>query len=225
MRRAIGTMFVIPLFLSLGFGPLAVIALPVMLVVVAIVALPIFLILRKWGKLDWWHVVLAGGVCTLIAAWSYFGSGNPLYTDFAGPSNTARFLAIGLTGSAAYWWLGIFRNREFLFVSKGPPYSMILVLPLVLGLTYYHRIMIPTTGPTGCIEAQRSLADPTVWRFSEIEVRLSDNRVERFSLTQGGAQKDMIGKCAVTWQRPTATLTGTRYLYSGISEGQCGIDC
>lgn len=225
MRRAIGTMFVIPLFLSIGFGPLAFIALPVLLLVVTVLALPLFLLLRQWEKLDWWHAVLGGGVCALIATWVYFRSGNPLHADFAGPSNTALWLAIGLTGAASHWWLGIFKNNELPFVSPSPPYSMIMVIPLVLGLGYYHKIMIPIAGPTACIEVQHTLPEPTAWRFAEIEVRLAGDHIEKFSLTQGGAQKDHVGQCAHSWQRPTFTLTGTRYLYSGISEGQCGIDC
>ncbi len=218
-------MFVIPPLLSLGFGPLAFIALPVMLLVVAILALPLFLLLRKWEKLDWWHVVLGGGICTLIATWVYFDSANPSHAHFAGPSNTALWLAIGLAGSTVYWWLGIFKNKELAFVSTSPPYGMVVVLPIVFGLIYYHTIMVPVAGPSGCIEAQRALPQPTAWRFAEIEVRFPADHIERFSLTQGDAQTDHIGQCVNSWRRPTASLTGTRYLYSGVSDGRCGIDC
>ncbi|MEM1260782.1 MAG: hypothetical protein AAGH76_00150 [Pseudomonadota bacterium] len=218
-------MFVVPLIIAMYFGPYAGIAAPILLVITAVTALPLLLLLRHLQKLDWWHAVIAGAACSLTAAYVYFSVGNPGHTAFAGPSNTALFLFLGVSGAAAFWWLGVFRNEAFPFVSTKVPYRMAIMVPIVLGLAIYHRVVSPTEGPVGCVVALHDPARRTAWRYALIDVQFADGGRDRLWLTQGYAQRNVVGRCLNSWQRPSVTLTGTRYLFASFYEGQCGIDC
>ena len=133
MRRAIVGLFVAPLLASAMFGVFALIAFPIMLVITLLVAFPLFLVLRKSAKLNWWHALLAGAFCgacyiaidTLLSYLSYVPD-----LDRLANSNNVFYLSLGASIGFAFWWIGIFRNPAFPFVSRNFPRSVLVVLPL-----------------------------------------------------------------------------------------------
>jgi hypothetical protein len=97
---------------------------------------------------------------------------NLAYLDSFGIQNGLKFAAIGTLIGLMFWWLGVFRNDTFPFVSASVPYSMLLVVPIALVGFQIHRSVGGVSFATGrVIEVQGEPPE------RQVSVRLSDGRV------------------------------------------------
>jgi len=159
MRRALIALFVAPLLVSLMFGVFALLAFPVMVVVTVVLALPLFFLLRKAQWLRWWHAVLAGSLCGLC-----FAAANTLGVyggtlDRLVNSNNVYFVGLGALVGFVYWWLGIFRNPSFPFVPSSFPWSVALLIPVVVAGVAVHRSLQQTQHQGRALSVLREPAD------------------------------------------------------------------
>ena len=128
MARVVAAFLLAPLIPSLLFGILVGVAYLVMLTISLLIALPLFVFLSRYRRLEWWHATLAGSFCGLcIVALQIYDIDNLL------SKNYLLYVGLGLVTGFLFWWIGIFRNPKFEFVSRAVPLSSLLIVP-VLGL-------------------------------------------------------------------------------------------
>ena len=147
MKRAIIALFLTPLLASIMFGMFALVVFPFMLVVTLFIALPLLLTLRKFEKLNWWHALLSGSFCgacyvaidTLLSYFSYAPN-----LDRLANSNNLLYVGLGAAVGFTFWWIGIFRNPAFPFVSPNFPRSIVVVLPLAVVAVLAHKTLQST---------------------------------------------------------------------------------
>lgn len=144
MRRAAIALFLAPLLVSSIFGIFALIAFPVMVGISFAVALPLLCLLKRIERLKWWIALLAGGFCaTCIIALGALPSFS-FDIDQLVDSNNVFLVGLGAFTGLAFWWIGIFRNREFPFVDRHFPIGVLIVLPVAAAGAYVHRSLEPT---------------------------------------------------------------------------------
>ena len=136
MRRALIALVMAPLIISSVFGIFALLAFPWMLLMTFVMALPLLLLFRRIGRLNWWMAVMSGATCALgyitlnaLVPLSYGVAPN---ADRLIDSNNIAFLGLGMLTGFVFWWIGIFKNSAFPFVSRRFPISALLVVPLAL---------------------------------------------------------------------------------------------
>lgn len=171
MSRVILAFALAPLLASLLFGwPGMLLVLPVALLITGAVAAPLFFFLfRKRGWLKWWQVALAGFLCGLLFV-AFFDS--PERLDIFGINDSLYFGGVGVFIALVFWWLGLFRNTAFPAVPSSPPYSMLVLIPLVALAMLLLRSLGPTFPAEGRIIAVKGAAPSR-----ELTVRLSDGAV------------------------------------------------
>jgi hypothetical protein len=139
MRRVWLAFFLAPLVVSLSFGVFALIAYPIMLVITVAFAVPLFFLLRRMRWLDWWHALLAGAACGAI----YFVLDAMMRgwfrIDRIATANNVFYLGLGAGIGILYWWIGIFRNAAFPYISQRFPKTFLLVVPLAALLVVLHQ--------------------------------------------------------------------------------------
>ena len=141
MPRIVTAFLVAPLLISPIFGPLAVAVYPVLLTITAVLAAPMFLLLLRARLLDWWHAVAAGVACGITCVlvdtlWDFGGR-----IDNVIGRNNLVIVGLGALTGFLFWWIGIFRNPKFPFLSNDPPKSSLLLVPIfVLGFVAYQHL-------------------------------------------------------------------------------------
>lgn len=134
MTRITKALFLAPLLASLVFGPFLLLAYPVMLIVTLMGAFPLFLLLRKLRRLNWWHAAISGGFLGLLYAIFDVYNIDALLVE-----QSITYVCLGTLSGFVFWWLGIFRNNEFDYVSRSFPYSSLLLIPLLAGAVYLQQ--------------------------------------------------------------------------------------
>lgn len=136
MTRVVAAFFLAPLVVSLAFGIFAVMAYPIMLAITVVVAVPLFVILRKFKKLNWWHAALSGAACSLCyAVFDIHDIDNLL------GQNTLSFAGLGAMAGFIFWWIGVYKNPLFEFVPGNFPFSTLILLPIVaLGIWTHQQL-------------------------------------------------------------------------------------
>jgi hypothetical protein len=134
MRRTYIALILTPLLVSGVFGIGALVAFPFMLLMTAAVALPLLLFFKRIKQLNWWIAVLGGATTSLtyillttLVPLSYGVAPAP---DRIIDSNNITYLGLGMLTGFVFWWIGIFRNAAFPFVSRSLPWSAVTVIPL-----------------------------------------------------------------------------------------------
>jgi len=142
MRRTYLALLLAPVIVSGLFGIFALMALPMMLLITGVVALPLLLWFRRIEQLNWWIAVTGGAVSALI-----FVLGNTLTPKTYGvtpnfdrliDANNIAYIGVGMLTGFVFWWLGIFRNAAFPFVSQRFPASTLIAIPLAFGFAYLN---------------------------------------------------------------------------------------
>ncbi len=139
MRRVWVAFFLAPLVASLSFGIFALIAYPLMLVITIAFAVPLFFILKRMQWLNWWHALLAGATCgatyfildALLRGW--------FRVDRIATQNNVMYVGLGAGIGILYWWIGIFRNPAFPYISPRFPKAFLLIVPIVAVLFVLHQ--------------------------------------------------------------------------------------
>src|SRR5579862_3783242 len=143
MRRAYIALLLAPLLVSGIFGIGALVAFPLMLLMTCVVALPLLLWLKRIERLNWWIAVLGGAVSALV--YILVNTLTPLTygvtpdVDRLIDSNNIAYLGLGMLTGFVFWWIGIFRNAAFPFVSRRFPVSALIVLPLAFGCAHLNN--------------------------------------------------------------------------------------
>jgi hypothetical protein len=175
MVRVVVSFVLAPLLVSMIYGPMGlVVVLPIALLITALVATPLFFLFRGAGWLKWWQVGLAGLICGVMFS-TLFDWPSPERLDDFGVQDALNFGGVGMLIAIVFWWLGLYRNRDFPAVPSKIPYGMLMLLPLaVLGLLL-HRSFNPT------FAAGRIIAVKGDTPSREVTVRLSNGAMVEIS--------------------------------------------
>jgi hypothetical protein len=130
MRRVWLAFFLAPLVVSLPFGLFALIVYPIMLLITVAFAVPLFFLLRRMRWLDWWHAVLAGAACGAVYFVLNAVMSGWFRIDRIATANNVTYLGLGAGVGILFWWIGIFRNAAFPYISQRFPKTFLLVVPL-----------------------------------------------------------------------------------------------
>lgn len=220
MKRALLALFIAPVLVSGVFGVGALVVLPFMLAITAVFALPLLFLLRRLSRLNWWHALLAGAFCgacfvTIDTLLSY---GRNL--DRLIDSNNVLFVGLGATVGLLYWWIGIFRNPAFPFVSRDVPRSMVLVLPLAMTGIRIHRAIEPSFYQGRVVAVLREALP--VSETGQVSVRLSGGAMVQADYDGTWPVSMVQGRCFHLTNR-WSTFRGHR-VYELISPFGGGVD-
>lgn len=221
MRRAMLTLFLPAFAYAPFFGPLAVFALAVMVLLTLCVGLPLLLLFKACTRMLWWQA-LFGGVLTTLPLVLYLLAG-------AGWANSAAYAwalglsAMGALGGLLVWWVGIHGNPAFPEACGTTPRGSLSVFPLLLLGLIYSQALRPQHH-VGCVLETDVIATPAE-SYGRAMVRLANESVISVPLSKGDLADDVLGLCVNIAQRRSWTLTGTRYQYRGLLPGTCGPGC
>lgn len=135
MRRALIALVLAPLLVSSVFGIFALLAFPWMLLMTFVVVLPLLIFLKRIERLNWW-IAVGGAICAL--SYITLNTVTPLSYGVAPDadrlinSNNIAFLGLGMLTGFVFWWIGIFKNAAFPFVSRRFPLSALAAVPLAV---------------------------------------------------------------------------------------------
>jgi hypothetical protein len=193
MRRAAVALFLAPLLVSSMLGIGALVALPVMVGVSFAVALPLLCLLKRIERLEWWIALLAGGLC----ATCFIAVGTLLSFSFdidrVIDSNNVFSVGLGAFTGLVFWWIGIFRNKEFPFVDRHFPIGVLIVLPIAAAGAYIDHSLEQTFYQGRVITM---LAAPSANpRAGQASVRLTGGRVVRADLSNTWPTSMVLGRC------------------------------
>jgi hypothetical protein len=194
MTRALTALFLVPALAGLLFGALAVVAIPLMLGVATLLALPLFFLFRRYGWLQWWHASTVGVLCGSLVAALYWFSGPRGHIEFAGARNAVFVLGLGLVVGTTYWWAGLFRNKAFPSVPTTLPTSMLVMLPMLIGVAWlYERLEPhPVEGKTvSVLEPSTKMSE----RSGKVSLRLSNGVVVVASFPLEYESRYPLGTC------------------------------
>jgi hypothetical protein len=166
-----------PLLVSVLYGPLGLFTvLPFALLITAVMATPLFFLFRSRGWLKWWQVSLAGVLCGVLFA-TLFDSTSPERLDAFGLDDALNFGGVGTLMAIVFWWLGLYRNKNFPAVPAALPYGIFFDTHCPGGVLL-HRSFNPTFA-SGRIIAVKGDAPSR-----EVSVRLSSGLMIEASLSR-----------------------------------------
>jgi hypothetical protein len=161
MLRVWLALFAAPVLVGLVFGSVAVIVAPFTVVATLAIGAPLFYLFKRLGWLTVWHAIAVGGLCgTLLGiAWGYAVS--PWHTDAFGIADTLVFCAAGVATALLFWGLGVFRNPELPAAPKSWPWSLLLLVPLVVAGVRLHQFFDAEFYIARIISVSGSPTEPT----------------------------------------------------------------
>lgn len=213
MARAWIAIALAPTIVALAlFGLLALVAIPIMLFVTATTAAPLFLALKRREWLSWWHATISGALCAVC-----FIALDMLLSDFAWPelltSNNVLYVGLGALIGTLFWWLGVFRNPAFPFVSRRFPLSFAFVIPIAIGGALLHKSLRPTyhQGRVISVTHEKNRAS----NCGLASVRLSGGASIEAEFCESWMDQRIVGKCFHLWEGwSSARLRRTHRLIS-----------
>lgn len=140
MIRVLFAFLLAPFLVSILYGKAIIIAMIIMYPTTLIAALPLFFIFKELHFLNWWHVTLAGALCSvlfLLGSTFYFGN------RFEDPLSTSYLFA---TGSGAligllFWFIGIYQNPLFPYIATKLPKNMLVVIPIAIFWLFLYLLV------------------------------------------------------------------------------------
>jgi hypothetical protein len=191
MIRVVAAVFISPLLVSLLFGQFFIIAYLFMLLVSVGGALPLFLLLSKLKRLDWWHAVVSGSLFGLFYA--YFNTSD---LDNLLSQNNVVYIGLGAITGFVFWWIAVFRNPKFDFVSASFPVSSLLIVPIVGGLIFLNQFLRIENFRGRVLSISEINPYPIPSKKCTVSVRLSNG--EKVSADFWGCdwpREDVVEKC------------------------------
>jgi hypothetical protein len=216
MTRAVSALFLAPVLCGLLYGYLALIAIPVMVAMAALFAVPLFFLLRRLGCLQWWVAAGAGALCGLAFAPFYLFTSPPYHFEYTGVRNVLFFVGNGTLVGIVFWWIGIFRNGAFPFVSQSVPISMMLMIPLAAIALWVHARLEPhmisgrVTGPE---------------QSGRVQLRLADGLVVQARLPADYEKQAIVGQCFFLSERWSITQLEKLYFLHAPKLGTASDAC
>ena len=200
MRRVWIAFFLAPLMVSLPFGKFALIAYPIMLAITLAFAVPLFFLLRRMQWLDWWHALLAGGTCGATYLLIDAMTGGGFSVDRIATAVNFFYLGLGAGIGMLYWWIGIFRNAAFPFVSQYFPKAFLLV---VLLATLSAVLYQPLNFSVGQGRVTKILLEPTNEsdRDGRLIVHLTSGAIVEADYGTTWPKEMIEGKCVHVTER------------------------
>jgi hypothetical protein len=197
MRRTYIALLLAPLLVSAVFGIFALVAFPLMLLMTCVVALPLLLWLKRIERLNWWIAVTGGAVSALV--YILLNTLTPLTygvtpdIDRLIDSNNIAYLGLGMLTGFVFWWIGIFRNAAFPFVSRRFPVSALIVLPLAFGCAYLNHSLRGTyvQGRVTSIDVSPTQS----YRTGQATIQLTAGPVIRADLSNTWPSSMIQGRC------------------------------
>jgi hypothetical protein len=144
MSRALLSLLLSPVLVSLLFGAGAALVLPIALLATGVLATPFFFLFRSLGWLRWWHAVTVGFVCGVVFSAAFDLGTSWARVDAFGAQDAIWFGGVGAFIALVFWWLGVFRNPAFPTVPVSVPWSMFLMVPIAAAGFFLHRSLDPT---------------------------------------------------------------------------------
>jgi hypothetical protein len=224
MRRMYIALFLAPLLVSGIFGIFALVAFPLMLLMTCVVALPLLLWFKRIERLNWWIALIGGAVSALV--YILLNTLSPLTYgvtpdfDRLVNSNNIADLGLGMLTGFVFWWIGIFRNAAFPFVSRRFSISALIVLPLAWGCAYLNHSLRGTyaQGRVTSIDVP-----PTRnYRTGQATIQLTAGPVIRADLSNTWPSSMIQGRCVHVENR-WSTLR-LRRVYEVIGPFGGGVD-
>ena len=116
-----------------------------MLTITAFIAAPLLFFCSRKEWLNWWQAVMVGLGCGALFTALFALATNAEWVDRFGLKSALLYSGVGLIAALFFWWLGVFRNSAFPFVSRRLPYSMLLIIPvLAVGYFLHHSFQYET---------------------------------------------------------------------------------
>lgn len=129
-KRLIVAIFLAPLLGGLVFGPILIVAYFYMMLVTILGAGPVFLLLFKLKKLNWWLATVSGFcLACIVVYYSNYGFNGTLNQFDLG------CVIAGTLSGYLFFWIGLFRNPKFDFVKTTFPVSSLIMVPILVGLS------------------------------------------------------------------------------------------
>ena len=133
MSRVAVATFLAPVPASLIFGRFFILAYIGILLFTVVLALPLFFLFVQKKRLSWWHAILAGKFMSQILPWGWpYGVVGIIHR------NSVLTAGVGISTALLFWWIAVFRNREYPFVSSKLPVSQILFFPVFIFGFLFH---------------------------------------------------------------------------------------
>jgi hypothetical protein len=226
MRRTLIALILAPLLVSSVFGIFALLAFPWMLLMTFVVALPLLLFFKRIERLNWWIAVMGGAICALgyitlntIAPLSY---GVAPDADRLINSNNIAFLGLGMLTGFVFWWIGIFRNEAFSFVSRRFPLSALLAVPLAVACAGLNHSLRATYAQGRVMSID---VPPTrTPRTGQATIRLTAGPVIHADLSNTWPSLMILGRCVHVESR-WSTLRFRRIYEVDVPFGGSVDDC
>jgi hypothetical protein len=195
-----------------------------MLVVTVAVALPLFLVFRKLRWLNWWHACIAGAICGATITSLYWFSSPLDHIEYVGAQTALFFVGFGTLVGLAFWWIGIFRNAVFPFVSPRFPGTMLVVVPVAIAGVWLHQRLEPQF-----IEGRvlAVLVEPQLnpERSGAVQLRLRSGSLVEVRLPAGRRSLSPIGQCFSLTERWSITQSHKLYFLLAPKVGERSDDC
>ena len=215
MGRALLSLVLAPVLVSLTFGAVAIIIAPMALLLTGVLAMPFFFLFRKWGWLRWWHACVVGVLCGAAFSGIFAVSVSPSHVEAFGVRDMLGFLGMGLSIAFLVWWLGLFRNSSFPEVPVSVPWSMLALVPIATAGYLLYRSLDPAFVHGRVIEVNGEM--PT----RQVTVRLSSGAVvPTLFYDDSRPTPVMMNQCWILMEYWSLTRRGEAYmLESPVGDG------
>lgn len=224
VARVLVAIVIAPVFGALFFGSVVIFSIPVMLGSAIFFALPLFFLLRKFKWLQWWHALAAGIICSLPFTILYWAVAPTYHFEYAGLLNSLQLVATGALVGVLFWWIGIFRNPAFPYVSPRPPKGMLVLLPVALLGAWYIHMLEPHDSKGRVLDVLESPSYST-HTYGRVSMRLQDGKRVVGLLPEGLDVPTPVGLCFSLSERWSATLSEKVYFLEGPKVGIGSDDC
>lgn len=188
MGRVVLAFVLAPVPVSFLYGPIGLAVLPIAWVMTVMVAVPLFLLFKKFGWLRWWHAALVGLLSGVILS-LLFNVDNPARLDAFGLDDALNFGGVGTLMALVFWWLGLYRNAVFPAAPRSVPYTMLVLIPLVIVGVQLHRSFDPTFADGRIVGVKGDLP------ARDVTVRLSNGAVVKTQLHDSRPTDQLMNQC------------------------------
>ncbi len=193
MTRAWIAIILAPTIVGIAlFGIFALIAVPIMVVITATIAVPLFLLFKRMQRLNWWHAFLSGAFCGVCYVLLDMLLSGPSWREPL-TSNNVLYVGLGALIGIVFWWMGLFRNPSFPFVSRGFPFSFLLIIPIAIGGVLLNKSLRPTFHQGRVISISKQASGASLGGLAT--VRLSGGTTVDAEFHESWMDATIVGKC------------------------------
>ncbi|HSC47374.1 MAG TPA: hypothetical protein VLG68_04755 [Gammaproteobacteria bacterium] len=115
---------------------------------ILVFGIPIFALFSQLKWLRWWHIMLAGTIVSMAMGWFMDSPAivpNSYVIEMDGTSDLFSGAALGCAMALVFWFVGVFQNKEYPYVSRALPLSPLVITLVLIGISLY--VVIATKRP------------------------------------------------------------------------------